>query len=193
MQKYPENIENQMQRYYRSLSEKDKRRYAAVEAVKLGRGGKSYICKLFGCDYKTIAKGQQEIQDEAILEETKIRKKGGGQKQATEKLKGLEKAFFRVLAKYTAGSPQDETIKWTNLTNKEITEKLAQEGFEVSKTVVAKLLRENNFRRRKAVKSKAAKQSEKRDDQFKKIAWLKESYMKKNSPVVSMDTKKKNR
>ena len=29
-----------MQRYYQSLSEKDRRRYAAVEALKLGWGGK---------------------------------------------------------------------------------------------------------------------------------------------------------
>ncbi len=140
MQKYPKEIEEQMIRYYRSLSEKDKRRYAAVEAIKLGRGGKSYINELFGCDYKTIAKGQEEILDEKILEETKVRKKGGGPKQAVEKHKGLEEAFFSVLGKYTAGSPQDEKIKWTNLTNKEIEEGLAQEGFEVSKTVVTKLL-----------------------------------------------------
>jgi hypothetical protein len=36
---YPAPIEAQMQRYYQSLSEKDRRRYAAVEAVKLGYGG----------------------------------------------------------------------------------------------------------------------------------------------------------
>ena len=33
---YPPAIEEQMQRYYQSLSEKEGRRYAAIEAVKLG-------------------------------------------------------------------------------------------------------------------------------------------------------------
>ncbi|NJK53099.1 MAG: hypothetical protein HC936_10315 [Leptolyngbyaceae cyanobacterium SU_3_3] len=39
MQPYPAQIEAQMQRCYQSLSEKDRRRYAAIEAVKLGYGG----------------------------------------------------------------------------------------------------------------------------------------------------------
>lgn len=43
MEGYPAEIEQQMQRYYQSLSEKDSRRYAAIEAVKLGYGGISYI------------------------------------------------------------------------------------------------------------------------------------------------------
>mgnify|MGYP006166160097 CR=1 FL=1 len=32
---YPAPVEAQMQRYYPSLSEKDRRRYAAIEAVKM--------------------------------------------------------------------------------------------------------------------------------------------------------------
>ena len=43
MQPYPEEIEEQMQWYYQSLSEKDRRRYAAIEAVKLGYGGITYV------------------------------------------------------------------------------------------------------------------------------------------------------
>ncbi len=46
MQTYPGEIEVQMQRYYESLSEKDRRRYAAIEAVKLGYGGQAYIRRL---------------------------------------------------------------------------------------------------------------------------------------------------
>ena len=36
MNSYPSKVEEQMQRLYNSLSEKDCRRYAAIEAVKLG-------------------------------------------------------------------------------------------------------------------------------------------------------------
>ena len=35
-----------MRDFYDSLSEKDRRRYAAIEAEKLGYGGASYIRKL---------------------------------------------------------------------------------------------------------------------------------------------------
>ena len=33
---YPNSIESEMKKFYKSLSEKDKRRYAAIEAQKLG-------------------------------------------------------------------------------------------------------------------------------------------------------------
>ena len=39
MEGYGLQVERMMQRLYRSLSEKDRRRYAAVEAAKLGHGG----------------------------------------------------------------------------------------------------------------------------------------------------------
>lgn len=191
MEKYSSEIEKQMQRYYQTLSEKDRRRYAAIEAIKLGHSGEGYISELFGCDYKTIAKGIAEIQDEKILKGKGIRKQGGGAKQTIEKYPGLKDAFFRVIGKHTAGSPIDEKIKWTNLTHKEIAQKLEEDEFEVSVTVVKKLLKEHNFRKRKALKTKAGKQCEKRDDQFQKIEWLKEAYFKADEPILSMDAKKR--
>jgi hypothetical protein len=39
--------EQQMKIYYESLSEKDRRRYAAIEAEKIGYGGFQYISQLF--------------------------------------------------------------------------------------------------------------------------------------------------
>ena len=39
MEAYSADVEAKMARFYRWLSEKDRRRYAAVEAVKLGHGG----------------------------------------------------------------------------------------------------------------------------------------------------------
>lgn len=50
---YSAEIEVQMERYYQSLSEKDRRRYAAIEAVKLGYGGQAYIRRLLGCHHET--------------------------------------------------------------------------------------------------------------------------------------------
>ena len=43
MKPYPVEIEQVMQQFYTTLFEKDRRRYAAVEASKLGHGGVTYI------------------------------------------------------------------------------------------------------------------------------------------------------
>jgi hypothetical protein len=75
---YSAVVERHMVRLYDSLSEKDRRRYAAVEAEKLGHGGVRYIADLFDCDSDTIRHGAQDIEqlptDEA---EGRVRKKGG--------------------------------------------------------------------------------------------------------------------
>jgi len=65
-----------MQELYRSLSEKDRRRYAAVEASKLGYGGATYIAAILECDPKTIRRGQQELDDPPDLPRGRERKKG---------------------------------------------------------------------------------------------------------------------
>jgi len=47
---YDQAIEIKMQRLFTTLSEKDKRLYADIEATKLGHGGIDYISKLFDID-----------------------------------------------------------------------------------------------------------------------------------------------
>ena len=74
---FSSTVEHHMQVLYDSLSEKDRRRYAAVEAEKMGFGGVKYIGELFGCDEATIRRGREDVQqlpnDEA---ERRVRKKG---------------------------------------------------------------------------------------------------------------------
>jgi hypothetical protein len=78
---YSESIENLMKNLYASLSEKDRRRYAAIEAIKLGHGGKLYICELFGCHHETLDKGIVELDKKGKLESPRIRQEGGGRKK----------------------------------------------------------------------------------------------------------------
>jgi hypothetical protein len=181
-----------MQRYYQSLSEKDRRRYAAIEAVKLGYGGQVYIRRLFGCHHETLALGLAELEDETVLKQERIRQSGGGRKSAFEMIAGLDEAFLQVLERHTAGSPVDETIKWTNLKRHEIATLLKAEGIEVSVTVVDQLLDKHNFRKRKAVKTLATGGSEYRNEQFETMERLKQAYQAAGNPVMSMDTKKEN-
>ena len=74
---YSRAVAGHMKSFYESLSEKDRRRYAAVEAEKLGHGGVEYIADLFGCDPKTVEHGRRDVgelpADEA---EGRVRKKG---------------------------------------------------------------------------------------------------------------------
>jgi hypothetical protein len=76
MDGYPADIERMMQRLFGSLGEADRRRYAAVEAAKLGHGGVEYIARILGCDPKTIRQGQTELAGSDELSTGRQRKKG---------------------------------------------------------------------------------------------------------------------
>ena len=77
MSPYPDRVERHMRNLYASLSEKDRRRYAAVEAEKLGHGGVQYISELFDCDPDTIRHGREDVELLPVDEANgRVRKKG---------------------------------------------------------------------------------------------------------------------
>ena len=76
MDAYAPDIERQLKRLFDSLTEKDRRRYAAIEATKLGHGGIEYIADVLKCDSKTIRQGQAELEGTAELDTGRGRKKG---------------------------------------------------------------------------------------------------------------------
>ena len=156
-QAYTPVIEAQMLNFYNSLSEKDRRRYAAIEATKLGHGGISYIRRILQCDDGTINRGQQELQSNLSGEESRIRQPGGGRKSMLATMEGLDEAFLNALKNHTAGSPMNEQIKWTNLSRPAIAKKLEEQGFPVSVTVIDQLLKKHHFRPRQAFKVEAGK------------------------------------
>ncbi len=75
MATYPSLVKKRMKTFYRSLNEKDRRHYAAVEALKLGHGGIGYISQVLGCDQKTISRGITEL--ESDIEPTDPQRKKG--------------------------------------------------------------------------------------------------------------------
>ena len=192
LEPYADEIEKQMRNLYQSLSEKDRRRYAAIEAKKLGYGGISYVCRLFGCDEGTVKRGLSELESPISPDEKRMRAKGGGRKKVLDTTPGLDEAFLDVMTPHTAGSPTDETIKWSNLSREQIAERLAEKGYPLSVTVVEQLLDKHDFRRRKAFKSEAGKEVKNRDEQFHNIEQLVEDVRRQGNPALSMDVKKRN-
>ena len=166
---YTKEIEEKMIRYYNSLSEKERRRYAAIEAEKLGYGGISYMVRLFGCRPETIKRGLQDLKSPTIIEGDRIREKGAGRKKSLETIEGINEAFLRVVDRHVAGSPMNESERWTHLTRQQIADLLEEEEqIKVSVTVIDQLLNNHNFRRRQAQKKKATGSNPQRNEQARK-------------------------
>ncbi|MEM6699627.1 MAG: hypothetical protein AAF599_14595 [Bacteroidota bacterium] len=88
MTKYEAEIEEKMMRHFSSLNEKDSRHYAAVEALKLGYGGRRYISQLFGISEFRIRSGIKELENPSLLAEIpegKQRRLGGGRHKTLSK------------------------------------------------------------------------------------------------------------
>jgi len=97
-----------------------------------------------------------------------------------------------VLRDHTAGDPMREEVKWTDLTRREISGRLAERGTPAGKRAVKRLLKKHGYVRRKARKSRAmGRRHPDRNAQFENIARLKRGYLEAGDPVISMDTKKK--
>jgi hypothetical protein len=193
MPPYSPAIEEQRAAFYQSLSEKDRRRYAAIEACKLGRGGLSYMARVLRCDRHPSAHGVQELAEAAELQRSGIRRTGGGRKRSQEIIPGVDPAFLQVLEHHTAGAPMNAAVKWPTLTQQEIADSLAPaHGIPISVTVVKQLLRDHAFVRRKAQKRRRTGECPQREAQFAKLADLKEGDTSRGNPIGSIETKKKN-
>jgi hypothetical protein len=80
--RYEPRVEDLMRAWERTLSEKDRRRFAALEAVRLGHGGIEYVAEVLGCSTRTIERGIEELDqlpgDPAA---GRVRRPGGGRKK----------------------------------------------------------------------------------------------------------------
>lgn len=94
---YDQDTEHNLVKFFRTLSEKDRRRFAAIEANKLGHGGITYIAELLGCDRATISSGLEEFNSmdlDADETEGRVRRKGGGRKSVIESDSDVTQNFF---------------------------------------------------------------------------------------------------
>lgn len=190
---YHPEVEQKMRNVYDSLSEKDRRRYAAAEAVKLGYGGSAYVARLFGCSRDSIEHGMQELDrlpDDPVGH--RIRRPGAGRPKIEDQQPEVIPHVQKIIEHRTAGDPMREEVTWTDLTPKEIAGQILDElGTTLAPRIVRRILGTLNFGLRKIAKVIPGKESPDRDRQFLRIAELKEEFLAAGNPVISMDTKKK--
>ncbi len=75
-------IDQETRDFFRTLNEKDRRRYVALAAKRYGRGGIAWIVRIVGCSRHTVERGMKELgslaDDHAC---GRIRKPGAGRKK----------------------------------------------------------------------------------------------------------------
>ena len=153
--KFDKESEENFKKLYKSLGEKDARRFAGSLYQLSGNLG--YICSLLGVSHKTVHKGLEEMHEESLPCPGRQRLEGGG-RTAKWNDPELNATFVEIIDQHTAGDPMKPEIKWTNLSRADIAALLLEKGFEISKNTVRKLLKNNDFKKRKIQKRKSLKQ-----------------------------------
>jgi hypothetical protein len=195
--------EDTMRLYCDSLPEDHRRRYAAVEALKIGRGGIAYVAKVLGMSRRTIYTGIRELESMGEDDSSpprrpsgdakRIRRPGGGRPKATQRQAGLEQTFEDILEAHSAGSPTDPSVVWTDLKPMQLAGELLRHGFEIGRNTAARLLERAGFRRRSLRKELITGYVDpnERDQQFRHIDALRRQAHARGNPVLCVDTKKK--
>src|SRR5712692_4384952 len=189
---YRPDIEQLLRQYSQSLSEKDRRRFAALEAITLGHSGTRYIAKVLGCDPHTVKDGMRELKqlpDDPAG--SRVRKPGGGRKKTEVKHADLIQQVQDTIKDRTAGDPMRQDVVWTDLTPQEIAQSLQEQAVCVGPRIVRRMLDGLGVARRQMLKVLPGGDSPHRDAQFRHLAHLMQEFLEAGNPVLRIDTKKK--
>jgi Rhodopirellula transposase DDE domain len=95
-----------------------------------------------------------------------------------------------LLADVTAGDPTSAR-KWTHRSLRILQTGLKRRGFQASLPTIARLLRDRHFSLRTCRKNKAGTHDKDRDRQFRYLTRVRDLFLRRKWPVISVDTKKK--
>lgn len=173
-----------------NLNEKGLRIWAAAEAKSHGWGGIALVSKATKISNRTIHRGLKELKNPSLLDDKRIRKKGGGRKKITETAVGIKLAIEEIMNPACRGDPESP-LKWSSKSTRKIERELKDQGYVVSQRTVYSLLRELDYSLQANKKVKEGQSNEDRDAQFNFINETVKDALNRGQPSISIDTKKK--
>jgi hypothetical protein len=197
------DAELEISRRYRSLrpmlDERRARLFGAAEAQVIGRGGIAVVGRATGMSRARIAAGLRELEqlhasgDSATpaLPRERVRRSGGGRKRLTEVAPTLLRDLDSLVDPESRGDPESP-LRWTAKSLRSLATELAAMGHRISATKVGQLLHELGYSLQANTKTLEGKQQHPdRDAQFRHIHREAKAFLGRGSPVISVDTKKK--
>lgn len=162
---------------------------AATEAVSLGFGGVSMVARACGLSRKAIHKGIRELAEGEPLV-GRVRRPGAGRKAITQSDPELVQALQALIDEQTRGEPQS-VLRWICKSTRAIARELVQQKHPISHVKVAQILHDLDYSLQGNRKTEEGADHADRDAQFRHIHRTVKRYLRQASPVISVDTKKK--
>ncbi len=172
------------------LNERERRMFAANEVRAAGHGALVIVSAITGLARSTINRGEDDL-DEGLLDEGRVRRKGGGGKPLCESDPTLVPDLQRLAEPSTMGDPM-RPLKWVSKSPAKLAAALNDNGHDVSPNTVVKLLTEKlEYSRQVNRKTNEGASHPDRNAQFEHINSEVVAAQAAGQPVISVDTKKK--
>ena len=172
------------------LNEKERRLFAASEARAAGRGGIAAVSEVTGIARSTIGRGLEDLRSGMVLSGPRVRRRGGGSKQATETQPGLLEALNDLVQSSIRGDPE-AVLLWVSKSQRHLSAALAKQGFIAGQKLVGRLLKRLGFSLQANHKTREGASHPDRNAQFEHINAEVKAFQAAGQPVISVDTKKK--
>jgi len=183
-------IKNKYQGLHDEFSEFTRRRWAAVEAASLGRGGISAVSAATGLAHSTIRRGIRELNAGAALVGGRQRRHGAGRKRIDVIDPHVRASLERLVEPESRGDPQSP-LRWTCKSTRRLAQELTLQGHSVGPTTVRQLLKAAGYSLQANRKTREGASHPDRDAQFCYINRRVKSQQRQGQPAASVDTKKK--
>ena len=172
------------------FNERQRRLWAASEALCLGHGGVTLVSRATGLSRTTINNGITELEQGRSLSGQRVRREGGGRKKVTDQQPALVETLDGLVEPTAKGDPMSP-LRWTVHSTRRLADFLQERGFSVSHMQVYKLLSEMEYRLASNRKSIEGGTNPDRNTQFEFINTQSATFLKRGYPVISVDAKKK--
>ena len=110
-----------------SLDERGRRRWAAIEARSLGRGGTAAVAEAIGMSDRTIRNGIRELESGVSLPAGRQRRQGAGRKPRKDEQPSLVAALEKMISPTTRGEPTNP-LRWTCKSTRNLAAALQNQG-----------------------------------------------------------------
>jgi Rhodopirellula transposase DDE domain len=185
----PQELDRKFAQVWPHLDERARRLVAATEAVQLGYGGIARVSAACGLSRVTITKGVRELAA-APLAPGRVRRPGAGRPALIAQDPTLPRRLEALVEPLARGDPESP-LRWTCKSTRTLAATLTAQAHPVSHAKVAQLLRDLGYSLQGNRKTEAGADPPDRDAQFRHINAEVQRAVAQGTPVLSVDTKKK--